>query len=83
QAVVNPTAGQTLNVRPSARFVDITDANGASLWTIDDANYSHDNTTGVVTINSNFTGFTAPFVLSDSIGEEALVTSVEGDYLQL
>lgn len=83
QAVTNPTPGQTLNVRTSARFVDITDSRGASLWTVDNTNYTHDNTTGVVTINSDFTGFVAPFVLSDSIGEEALVTSVEGDYLQL
>ncbi|WP_345888914.1 hypothetical protein [Shewanella algae] len=80
---VTATAGQTYNVRDTARFVDITDANGASLWTVDNAHYSHNSATGVVTINSTFDGFTAPFFLSDSIGEEALVTEVTEGKLQL
>ncbi|MDF0533669.1 hypothetical protein PY479_05165 [Shewanella sp. A32] len=83
QVVSNPTIGATYNVRTAARFVDITDATGASLWTVDDAHYSHNTATGVVTINSDFSGFTAPFVLTDSIGEQALVTDVQDGKLQL
>ncbi|MBO2611232.1 hypothetical protein [Shewanella algae] len=83
QGISSPAPGQTFNTRSNARFVDITDATGASLWTIDNAHYSHDTTTGVVTINSDFNGFTAPFVLTDSIGEEALVTDVGDNTLQL
>lgn len=83
QVVSNPAPGGTYNVRTSARFVDITDSTGASLWTIDNTHYSHNSTTGVVTINSDFSGFTPPFVLTDSIGEEALVTEVRPNAIQL
>ena len=83
QVVSNPTPAQTYNVRVNARYVDITDSRGASLWTVDNQHYSHNSTTGVVTINSDFTGFVAPFVLTDSIGEEALVTDVQNGKLQL
>lgn len=80
---VNATVGSTYNVRTAARFVDITDANGASLWTVNDEHYEHDVSTGVITINSTFDGFTAPFILSDQIGEEGLVIEVNGTELQL
>ncbi|MEL4429818.1 hypothetical protein [Shewanella mangrovisoli] len=83
QVVSNPAPAQTYNVRVNARYVDITDSRGASLWTVDNQHYSHNSTTGVVTINSDFTGFVAPFVLTDSIGEEALVTDVQNGKLQL
>ncbi|MFV0597984.1 hypothetical protein [Shewanella sp.] len=83
QVVANPAPAQTLNVRVNARYVDITDSLGSSLWTVDNQHYSHNSATGVVTINSNFAGFVAPFVLTDSIGEEALVTEVQTGKLQL
>ncbi|MFB2653878.1 hypothetical protein [Shewanella seohaensis] len=83
QVVANPAPAQTLNVRVNARYVDITDSRGASLWTVDNQHYTHNSATGVVTINSNFAGFVAPFVLTDSIGEEALVTEVQTGKLQL
>ncbi|MEL4280700.1 MULTISPECIES: hypothetical protein [Shewanella] len=83
QVVANPAPAQTLNVRVNARYVDITDSLGSSLWTVDNQHYSHNSATGVVTINSNFAGFVAPFVLTDSIGEEALVTEVQNGKLQL
>ncbi|MFB2800466.1 hypothetical protein [Shewanella seohaensis] len=83
QVVSNPAPAQTYNVRVNARYVDITDSRGASLWTVDNQHYAHNNATGVVTINSDFTGFVAPFVLTDSIGEEALVTEVQNGKLQL
>ncbi|MCG9722108.1 hypothetical protein [Shewanella sp. Isolate7] len=83
QAVSNPAVNDTYNVRTTARFVDITDATGASLWTPTDDHYSHDVATGVITLKSDFAGFTAPFFLSDSIGEEALVTEVGNGTLQL
>jgi hypothetical protein len=73
QLIPSPAVNQTHNVRVNARFVNITDSTGASLWDPTDSNYSVDKTTGVVTLNSNFSGFTAPFVLSDTIGELALV----------
>ncbi|WP_240647826.1 hypothetical protein [Shewanella algae] len=83
QPVNNPQAGQTLNVRQNARFVDITDADGLSLWTVDDQHFEHDKETGVVTIKSAFPGFTAPFILSDTIGELAMVTGVSDNSLLL
>lgn len=83
QLVSNPAAAQTYNVRPNARFVDITDAMSKSLWTLDNQHYSVDKATGVVTINSDFSGFTAPFLLTDSIGETVLVTEVKPNALVL
>jgi hypothetical protein len=83
QLVSNPAAAQTYNVRPNARFVDITDAMSKSLWTLDNQHYSVDKATGVVTINSDFSGFTAPFLLTDSIGETVLVTDVKPNALVL
>ena len=83
QPVTGPSAGQTKNIRAGARFADITDANGASLWTATNDNYTLDTQAGTVTINSDFSGFTAPFVLSDTIGELALVTAVNKDTLSI
>ena len=83
QLVSNPAAAQTYNVRPNARFVDITDAMSKSLWTLNNQHYSVDKTTGVVTINSDFSGFTAPYLLTDSIGETILVTDVKPNALVL
>lgn len=83
QVVANPAPAQTYNVRANARYVDITDSFGSSLWTVDNTHYSHNSATGVVTINSDFSGFVAPFILTDSIGEEALVTEVQTGKLQL
>lgn len=83
QAVTSPTVGQTFTIRANARFVDITDKDGKSLWTPNDANYTVDLAGGLVTINSDFTGFTAPFVLTDSIGELGLVTGFDDDSVTL
>ncbi|WP_351123327.1 hypothetical protein [Shewanella sp. T24-MNA-CIBAN-0130] len=83
QIVSNPAAAQTYNVRVNARFVDITDAASKSLWSLDNQYYSVDKATGVVTINSDFSGFTAPFLLTDSIGETVLVTEVKPNALVL
>lgn len=76
QLIVSPAPGQTFNVRPDARFVDITDANGASLWTVADSHFTHDKTSGVVTLNSDFAGFTGPFLLTNTIGELAMAVAV-------
>ncbi|MDR8523481.1 hypothetical protein [Shewanella fidelis] len=83
QPITAPSAGQTKNIRAGARFADITDANGASLWTATNDHYTLDTQAGTVEINSDFAGFTAPFVLSDTIGELALVTDVGTNQLQL
>ncbi|BFL83839.1 hypothetical protein LFREDSHE_22890 [Shewanella baltica] len=83
QVVSSPAPAQTYNARANARFVDITDAEGKSLWTLANAHYTWVKATGVVTINSDFTGFTAPFILTDTIGEIALVTDVQEQALIL
>ncbi len=83
QVVASPAPAQTINARADARFVDITDANGKSLWTLANAHYTWVKATGVITINSDFAGFTAPFVLTDTIGEIALVTEVKPNQLTL
>ncbi|AUR84130.1 coil containing protein [Vibrio phage 1.049.O._10N.286.54.B5] len=77
QAVDNPVDGKTMTIRTGARFVDITDKDGTSLWTPTDDNYIVDAAAGTVTIKSTFAGFNAPFVLGDSIGELALVTDFD------
>lgn len=83
QVVTSPAPAQTYNARANARFVDITDAEGKSLWTVANTHYTWVKATGVVTINSDFTGFTAPFILTDTIGEIALVTEVKPTSLVL
>ncbi|GIU15588.1 hypothetical protein TUM4261_32780 [Shewanella sp. c952] len=83
QPVPTPAAGQIKNIRAGARFADFTDANGASLWTATDEHFTLDKAAGTVTLNSDFSGFTAPFVLSDTIGELALVSVVNDTELVL
>jgi hypothetical protein len=83
QVVSSPAPAQTKSVRANARFVDITDAEGKSLWTLANTHYTWVKATGVVTINSDFSGFTAPFILTDTIGEVALVTEVRKNSLVL
>ncbi|MGI2215692.1 hypothetical protein ACRN94_01560 [Shewanella baltica] len=83
QVLSNPAPAQTYNARANARFVDITDAEGKSLWTLANIHYTWVKATGVVTLNSDFTGFTAPFILTDTIGEIALVTDVQEQALIL
>lgn len=81
QAVTSPTSGQVKTIRAGARFADITDANGASLWTETDDHFTVDLAAGTVTLNSDFSGFAPPYVLSDTIGELALVTTVNATEL--
>ncbi|WP_137225793.1 hypothetical protein [Shewanella sp. MEBiC00475] len=76
QNVVSPSNGNVITIRTGSNFVDITDANGASLWTATSDHFTVDNAAGTVTLNSDFSGFTAPFILSDTISELALVTAV-------
>lgn len=77
QQVTGPAPGQVKTIRTEPRFVDITDADGLSLWTPTDDHYTVDREAGTVTINSAFPGFTAPFILVDVIGELALTTVVD------
>lgn len=76
QNVVSPSTGQVKTIRSDSRFVDITDANSVSLWTITNDNFTVDLVAGTVTINSDFAGFTAPFTLTDTIGELGLVANL-------
>lgn len=72
---VTATPGTVYNIRQNAAFSDITDANGASLWTLENTHFTVNKAAGTVTINSDFAGFAAPFVLTDVISELALVSS--------
>lgn len=83
QVVTSPAPGQTKTIRANTRFVDITDATNKSLWTPTDTNFSVNLATNTVTINSNFAGFTAPFTLSETIGELGLITTVNDESLVL
>lgn len=76
QNVVSPSNGSVITIRTGSNFVDITDSTGASLWTATSDHFSVDSVAGTVTLNSDFSGFTAPFILSDTISELALVTAV-------
>ena len=76
QNVVSPSNGTVITIRTGSNFVDITDSTGASLWTSTSDHFSVDSAAGTVTLNSDFSGFTAPFILSDTISELALVTAV-------
>ncbi|RPA57256.1 hypothetical protein EGC86_20860 [Shewanella frigidimarina] len=76
QNIVSPSNGTVITIRTGSNFVDISDATGASLWTATSDLFSVDSAAGTVTLNSDFSGFTAPFILSDTISELALVTAV-------
>ncbi|MDT3319247.1 hypothetical protein Q4Q52_05630 [Shewanella sp. SP1S2-4] len=80
---VTGSVGTVFTIRENAQFVDITDANGASLWTTNNDHFTVNKVAGTVTINSDFTGFTAPFVLSDTIMELGLVSSFSGNSVVL
>lgn len=82
QAVPSPTNGQVIDVRPNS-WVEITDSNGKSLWTQNDANYSYNATTGKVTLNGSFTGFVPPFVVANTLSEEAMIAGADTDKLTL
>ncbi|MGP1720533.1 hypothetical protein [Shewanella frigidimarina] len=76
QNIVSPSNGTVITIRTGSNFVDISDATGASLWTATSDHFSVDSAAGTVTLNSDFSSFTAPFILSDTISELALVTAV-------
>jgi hypothetical protein len=76
QNIVSPSNGTVVTIRNGSNFVDISDATGASLWTATSDHFSVDSAAGTVTLNSDFSDFTAPFILSDTISELALVTAV-------
>lgn len=53
---VTDSIGAVFTIRENAQFVDITDANGASLWTNNNDHFTVNKVAGTVTINSDFTG---------------------------
>ncbi|MDP5206629.1 hypothetical protein ORI99_06175, partial [Alishewanella sp. SMS9] len=73
--------GTVLQKRPNA-FIDIVDSTGASLWHPLDAHYSYDKTSGELTIIDS-TAFSAPFEITDTITELALVSQVNSNSLVL
>lgn len=80
---VTGNIGTVYNIRENATYSDITDANGVSLWTSENTHYTVNKAAGTVTINSDFAGFTAPFVLTDVISELALVSSFTSNSIVL
>lgn len=83
QTVASPAPGQNKTIRANARFADITDANGASLWTALNTHYTVNLVAGTVVINSNFPGFTAPFTLTDTIGELGLAVTINDTSVEI
>lgn len=81
-SIPSPANGQTHNVRPES-WVELTDKDGKSLWTQTDTHYSYNKVTGVVTLSGTFTGFTAPFVLTHTLAEEAMVINKTIDSIEL
>ena len=66
-----------------ANFVDIVDAQGASLWSSTDANYSYDKATGEVTINAGVSEFSPPFIVTAIQSELVTVSGISGNILSL
>jgi len=60
-------------------FVDVIDAAGSKLWTVDNTYYTVNKTTGNITLHGDWVGagFIAPFRISHVISETALVDSVD------
>lgn len=81
-SIPSPATGQTHAARPNS-WVELTDKNGKSLWTQTDEHYSFNKATGVVTLHGIFTGFTAPFVLTHTLAEEAMVINKTVDSIEL
>jgi len=81
-AIPAPAAGQTHAARPES-WVELTDKDGKSLWTPTDTHYSYIKETGVVTLHGTFVGFTAPFVLTHTLAEEAMVVNRTVDSIEL
>ena len=77
------TSGQVVNVMADANFVDIVDAQGASLWSSTDANYSYDKATGEVTINAGVSEFSPPFIVTAIQSELVTVSGISGNILSL
>lgn len=75
--------GQTINSMIDADYIDITDSNGASLYDSNDANYSYDKATGVITINAGVSAFVAPFIITAVQHELRLVTEVDDGKVRL
>lgn len=77
------TNGQTINSMIDADYIDITDSDGASLYSNTDANYSYDKDTGVITINAGVSAFAAPFIITAVQHELRLVTEVDDGKVRL
>lgn len=58
-------------------FVDVTDADGESLWTPLDEHFSLDKATGVLTVSGDWAAFSAPFLVTATIEEMALLTGAD------
>lgn len=77
------TSGQVISVINDANFVDIADAQGASLWSATDANYSYDKSTGEVTINAGVSAFSPPFIITAIQSELVTISGISGNILSL
>lgn len=77
------TPSATISTLTDADYIDISDATGASLYTVENTHYSYDKATGNITLGTDFSSFTAPFVLTAVKGELATVTKVNATELRL
>lgn len=82
QTILTPSAGASFDVRAGA-YVELADATGKSLWTPADEHFYHNKELNKVQLRGTFNGFTAPFVLSDTLSEEGMVTAVDAQRLSL
>ena len=77
------TTGQTINVLADADFIDIVDSTGASLWSVNDDNYSYNSDTGALTINAGASTFAPPFIITAIQSELALINAMQGNEISL
>ena len=77
------TSGQVISVITDANFVDIADAQGTSLWSATDENYSYDKATGEVTINAGVSAFSPPFIITAIQSELVTISGISGNLLSL
>ncbi|WP_440053378.1 hypothetical protein ACSLBF_10555 [Pseudoalteromonas sp. T1lg65] len=77
------SSGQQISVSANANWVDIVDNNNLSLYSANDDNYSYDKSTGKVTIKSDISGFSGPFIITVVHSELVLVDAIEGDKLRI
>ncbi|GAP76996.1 PUTATIVE TRANSMEMBRANE PROTEIN [Pseudoalteromonas sp. SW0106-04] len=83
-AVERPSLGQgdTVQVLKEAAHVELYDKDWQRLYTPDDANFSYDKTSGLVTINAGISSFTGPFTITSVQSELVTVDHINDKELR-